>query len=107
MTASWPTRKQSKLTLCALAIERTLRPYSVPRLKVQIESAGLGVVGLADSADRVRSQFKLREETVAHIQRVRLAIHHSYLTARDATGVSPSVERILLHIVIYAKMFAF
>jgi hypothetical protein len=49
-------------------------------------------------------QSKLREETVA-IQRVRLAIHHSYLRAKEQSA--PSMEKFLLDVVIYAKMFAF
>jgi hypothetical protein len=45
---------------------------------------------------------------VAKLQRVRLAIHHSYLSARDKADIAiPAVERILVHIVVYAKMMAF
>jgi hypothetical protein len=39
------------------------------------------------------------------IQRTRLAIHHSYLTARE--HATPSIHRFLLDVVLYAKMFAF
>ena len=46
----------------------------------------------------------LGEETVA-LQRVRLAIHHSYLTAREQSN--PALHRFLLDVVLYAKMYAF
>ena len=39
------------------------------------------------------------------LQRTRLAIHHTYLTAREKA--SPAMAKFLLDVVIYAKMFAF
>jgi hypothetical protein len=39
------------------------------------------------------------------IVRVRLAIHHSYLSAKEQAN--PALERLLLDVAIYAKMYAF
>ena len=46
-----------------------------------------------------------QEESVAQLNRTRLAIHHSYLTAKEQAA--PSLARFLLDVVLYAKMYAF
>jgi hypothetical protein len=42
---------------------------------------------------------------MSKLERTRVAIHHSYLTAREQAN--PAMYRFLLDIVLYAKMFAF
>jgi hypothetical protein len=60
--------------------------YSVPRCRGKVPILSLG-------------------RTMSKLQRTRVAIHHSYLTAREQAN--PALHRFLLDVVLYAKMFAF
>jgi hypothetical protein len=58
-----------------------------------------------DLSAELNASITQRENTVAQLNRTRLAIHHSYLTAREQAN--PALHRFLLDVVLYAKMYAF